>query len=373
MISHLRKSLVLSLSLLALFTLAPVKVSACEMDDPQFNRYYRGNLNEDLNDYARMLEDADNDDPNCLSRLTSALNDKITSTPSTQWNTWLYGALIGYAYATGERLVYKGYGSAQLDNALKVIHDNWTMTGRDYSCAKESLNQCVDDFLVASPGWAWSAAYWYRRGNPYGDVAYFKQQALDTIAAGFNEVCISSSSGSSGTYCNGSAADLEVPGVSAGTQSFNHGQRMPSYGYGLITSTTVAALGLEIVGVAPGDVFTADQKKIARALAREMQTYVDPNLEFSWDCETSLYPDANGNFGFNYCGGPDNYSAHMYEQKEAYDRYYGGMPAGAYQGDMNSWQLSQFHLGYNEGGFFSWGRFMTYYRLSHDWVVLFRW
>jgi hypothetical protein len=133
-----------------------------------------------------------------------------------------------------------------------------------------------------------------------------------------------------------------------------------------MTSATNAAQGLEASDY-PYTIFTSDQQKIARALAQEMQAHVSNN-EFTSDCEKTLYPDQYGNFVYAYCGGPDNYSAKMYEQKEAYDRYFGGMPAGAYQGDTSSFDISKFHLLSTDNDFFSWNRYMYYYVESYEWV-----
>jgi len=365
MISVFRKASVLSLCIVSFFLFAPGKAFACHVEDSAFTDTYRNNLNEDLNDYARILADADSNDRRCAELADYALYNKLNATPTTVWNQWLEGGVASVAFAAANRIGANGFATQDLDLALKRIHDNWTVLGRDAGCTKESVNQCVDDFAVAAPGYAWMAAYYSRRGDPYSDVGTLQQNAINAIGDAFNEVCIQKFEGS-GSYCNGTAADLENP-VAARTNSFNHGQRMPSYGYGLMTSMTNAALGLQASGYSSA-IFTADQQKIARGLAKEMQIYTENN-EFVYDCETSLFPDANGNFGFAYCGGPDNYSAKMYEQKEAYDAYFGGMPTGTFQGDTNSFDATKFDLESWEGGFFSWGRYIYYYTQSYEWVT----
>jgi len=365
--SYLRKVAVLSLCIVSLAVFTP-KAFACHVEDSAFTDAFRNDANQDLNDYARILADADSNDRRCAELADYALYNKLNNTPTTVWNNWLQGALVSVVFAAANRIGANGFATQDLDNALKRVHDNFTTIGRDPGCGKETTNQCVDDFLVGAPGFAWEAAYYHRRGDPYGDVATLQQAAINGLADGFNEVCIQKSPSSPGdTYCNGTAFHLENPNYVAATQSFNHGQRMPSYGYGLMTSVTNTALGLQASDYT-GTLITSDQQKIARALAKEMQLYTNNN-EFTYDCETSLYPDANGNFGFAYCGGPDNYSAKMYEQKEAYDTFYGGMPAGGFQGDTNSFDISQFHLQPWESGFFSWNRYMYYYTQSYDWVV----
>jgi PKD repeat protein len=54
----------------------------------------------------------------------------------------------------------------------------------------------------------------------------------------------------------------------------------------------------------------------------------------------------------------------MYELKEFYDNWIGGMPAGAYQADTNSFNSGDFNT-----AFFSDGRYAAYYTQSYDWVV----
>jgi len=363
------KAVVLSALLLSISFIAPSKAFACHVEDAVFTDSYRGDANLDLNDYARILADADSNDRRCAELADYALYNKLNNTPTTIWNTWLQGALVSVVFAAANRIGANGFATKDLDDALKRVHDNFTTIGRDpFGCTKESTNQCVDDFIVGAPGFAWEAAYYHRRGDPYGDVSTLQQNAINAMADGFNEVCIRKSPADPGdTYCNGSAFNLENANYVAATASFNHGQRMPSYGYGLMTSVTNTALGLQ-ASEYTGTLVTSDQQKIARALAKEMQLYTSNN-EFTYDCETSLYPDANGNFGFAYCGGPDNYSAKMYEQKEAYDTYFGGMPAGGFQGDTNSFDISKFSLGSFGDGFFSYNRYMYYYTESYEWVT----
>jgi len=364
----LKKTALLSLCVVSMFLIPARGAYACRVNDSAFSNTWRNDLNLDLNDYARILVDADSNDPTCESAAASALASKVSSTPGYVWSQWLQGALVGLAYAAACRIDQNGYDTPSLDAALNAVHDTYWTIGRDFSCAKESTNQCVDDFLVGAPGYAWESAWYWRKGNPYTDLSWQQQQAINALGDGFNEVCIQKFTSNPGDpYCNGTASDLENP-INARTNSFNHGQRMPSYGYGLMTSVTNTVLGLN-AGRYPFPSMTGEQTEIARGLAREMQLYVDPNGEFSSDCETSLRPDANGNFGFSYCGGPDNYSAHMYELKEAYNSMFGGMPAGGSQGDLSSFDASKFGLQPTDNGFFSWGRYIYYDTMSYDWVV----
>ena len=372
MVSNLKKTAVLSLCVVSLFLFSR-SAYACHVNDSAFDPRYRCNtggcnLNEELNDYARILADADSSDLNCVQQAGTKLTDKLNDTPTTVWNQWLEGALVGLAFAAADQIAAKGYDTMALDAALDRVHGAFTTIGRDPTCATNSLNQCQDDFFVGAPGFAWEAAWYRRKGDPFSDVWLLQLKSIGALQDGFSHICIRRLPAYEWeSYCNGSVNDLENPNVTAATASFNHGVRMQSYGYGLMTSAVNAVLGLE-KSQWPYQVFDADKQKIARALAKEMQLHTS-NSEFTSDCEKSLFPDANGNFVYGYCGGPDNYSAHMYELKEAYDTYFGGMPMGGFQGDTSSFDIDKFDLQPWEGGFFSWGRYIYYYTMSYDWVV----
>ena len=372
MVPRLKKTAVLSLCVVSIFLFSR-NTYACHVNDSAFEPRYRCNtsgcnVNLELNDYARIFADADSSDLNCVQQAGTKLTDKLNDTPTDIWNQWLEGSLVGVAFASADQIAAKGYDTQALDAALDRVHGAFTSIGTDPGCAPNSLNQGQDDYLVGAPGFAWEAAWYRRKGDPFSDVWLLQLKAIGGLNDGFSTICIRRSPANSWEpYCNGSASDLENPNVSAGTASFNHGQRMLSYGYGLMTSAVNAALGLQ-KSQWPYQIFDADKQKIARALAKEMQEFTQNN-EFTWDCETSLYPDANGNYGFNYCGGPDYYSAHMYELKEAYDTYFGGMPAGGFQGDTSSFDINQFQLQPGDNGFFSWNRYIYYYTMSYDWLV----
>ena len=343
-------------------------LAQCHVNDPEFHTTYRG-LNDDLNDYARILADADSNDRACAEAADYALTAKVSAIPLSAWSGWLYAGNAAIVFAAANRIGANGFATKDLDNALKAMESS-VAVGHEPpvngmpACSKESVNQCVDDYSVAAPGFAWLAAYKYRRGNPDGDVASLQQQAIGAINAAFNEVCIRKSDDVS--LCNGSIAELDA--LQAYTLSLNHGQQMPSYGFGLMTSLASATLGLQASGYSFS--FTDDQKKIARGLAREMQAHVT-NDAFNNDC-VSISRDENNVFHLTSptlpCGGPDVYVPGLYELKEFYDGYFGGMPAASYQADLNSFTSGVYHLGPADGGFFSWGRYTYYYGQSYDWV-----
>jgi hypothetical protein len=103
-----------------------------------------------------------------------------------------------------------------------------------------------------------------------------------------------------------------------------------------------------------------------------MQAHVSNN-QFTSDCIDTITKDAQGIWhtsGAVFCGRlADQYQPGMYELKEFYDNYLGGMPAGSYQADTSSFNSSLFNLGANDSGFFSWGRYEVYFGQSYDWFV----
>jgi PKD repeat protein len=368
MSSLIKKTVVASLLILSFSIIAPGSAFACHVNDPAFSTSFRG-LNEDLNDYARILADADSNDRACAEAADYALTAKVSAIPLSTWGSWLYAGNAAIVFAAANRIGANGFATKDLDNALKAM-ESYVAVGHEPpvngqpACSKESVNQCVDDYAVAAPGFAWLAAYKYRRGDPDGDVASLQQQAIGAINAAFSEVCIRKSDDVS--LCNGSIAELDA--LQAYTLSLNHGQQMPSYGFGLMTSLASAALGLQASNYSFS--FTADQQKIARGLAREMQAHVTNNA-FNNDC-VSISRDGNNVFHLTSatlpCGGPDGYVPGMYELKEFYDGYFGGMPAASYQADLNSFNSGIYNLGPSDGGFFSWGRYTYYFGQSYDWV-----
>ena len=383
MTKFLRKALVAVAAVASCVVFVPQSAFACHVDEAAFKSIFRGDLNQDLNDYGRILADGDSNDRNCAEAADYALTNKVTNTPSSTWGEWLQAGNAALVFAAANRIGANGFATQQLDTAVRSILPTLAV-GHNTSlpCAKESFNQCVDDYSVAAPGFAWAAAYRYRRGDSPTDVTSLVNQAKGAIQAAFNEVCIRA--GDATTFCNGTTAQLNAG--TAYTLSLEHGQQMPSYGFGLMTSVVSAARAMEAAQGDPNYVyqFPDDQKIIAQGLAREMLAHVDATANtFKSDCINSMYQDINGVWhtsGAVNCAGPDQYDPKLYELKEAYTRYFGGMPnTSAYQADTNSFSTSVYHLQPNDGDAvlcnnvepcvrYSWGRYEYYYGQSYDWI-----
>lgn len=359
-----RKLLVPSLLVMVCSILFPGRLLACYIQDS--DSAYQSDVNLSLNGYARILEDADSNDRTCVDLARATLTNKVNNTPVTVWKDWLQGANAAFAYAAALRIGANGFADVALDQALERIKANLEVgreldSNNQIACAQVSGDQCMDDFAVASPGFAWLAAYESKRSRP---TATYQQTAIDAINSAFGVVCIQDPTKPlTPSPCNGAVADLEDSNGNAGTAytlSFNHGQQMPSYGFGLMTSIASAAIGLKASG--SWFYFPPDQQKIARALAREMQAHVSSGA-YTNDCHATFDP---AEVGTRFCGGPgpDLYQASMYELKEFYDIWLGGMPAGSYQASLSSFNGGDFNT-----FFFSDGRYVAYYTQSYDWLV----
>jgi len=345
---------------------AIVNPPGCRVNDAAFSRSFRDNVNLDLNDYARIFADAEN--AACAEGADYALYDKVKSTMDTRpavFTEWLQGANVAFIFAAAQRIGANGFATKDLDTQLRRVESAFA-AGRDLGCAKESGNQCLDDYSIASSGYAWIAAYKYRRGDAATSVEAFRQKARVYIDSTFIATCIHQSEGTP-TLCNGA-----VGGATSRTLSLNHGQQMPSYGFGLLTSLASTVLGLDAAG-APYT-FSATNKAISKMLFEEAQRAVDASVSpfaFRSNC-VSPYRDGSGNWWLGpatyFCGGPDNYQPQMYRVDAFYTNWIGALPtAGTYQ--SNVFNDNHFALGSSDNGFFSWGRHQAYGKLGYDWIA----
>lgn len=344
--------------------------TACKTSDAVFSRTFRDNVNLDLNDYGRILADSEN--PSCAEAAAYALYDKVKSTMDAapnKFKEWLQGANVALIFSAANRLGANGWATKDLDTQLRRVEAGFA-AGRDLGCTRESGNQCLDDYSIAASGYAWVAAYKHRRGDSSTSVEGFRAKTRAYIDSTFIAACIHKSEGAP-SLCNGTVAELSAG--TAKTLSLNHGQQMPSYGFGLMTSIATAVLGLEASGTSYA--FGTTNRTIARGLFEEAQRAVDASVwpyQFRSNC-VNPFRDAYGNWWLGpatyFCGGPDNYQPQMYRLDEFYRQYLGGIPGpvGAYRSDwIND---AHFQLGPNDNTFFGVGRHQTYGNLGYSWVA----
>jgi len=353
-----------------LFMVSPA-VWACKVEDPVFASYYRWNdLEGNLADYARIHQDAEK--PSCALQASWALTAKVKNTLDynpNDYKDWLRGAHVSLIYAAALRIGANGYGTKELDVQLRRLETTYAFT-RDAGCGNvDGGNNCLDDYSQAAVGYAWIAAYKYRRGDSEYSVDSFRNAAIGQIGNFFNNACIHSPTGNPTLLCNGS-----VNGLTAGTDetiSFNHGQQMQPYGFGLMTSIASAVMGLKASGRTYSFGSYPGQVTIAAALMKEMQLHVDTANAFDNNCYT-ISRDGAGVYSFTpgrNCGGPDGYKPEMYALNEFYRQKLGGIPqngvSGVYQ--SNYFRSSLFDTSSTSMAFFGVARRVVYGDHGYGW------
>jgi hypothetical protein len=342
----------------------------CRVGDPAFSRDFRNDLNIDFNDYGRILEDADTDA--CAESAAYALIDKINATLLARpdaFTTFLQGANVAMIFAAANRIGANGFATKELDTQLRRVENSYAFTVSPI-CSNENNDTCSDDYAVAATGYAWIAAYKFRRGDYTSDVESFRQSARAAIANTFRGLCINRSEGEP-SLCNGTVDEIRTG--AARTLSLNHGQQMPSYGFGLMANIATAELGLE--GSASSYTFSPDERTIANALFEEAQRSISDGAGAAYFNGTCGRPsrDVNGNWRLNPgaadCAGPDNYRPQMYRLDLFYSQYLNGIPnAGTYRSDY--FRTSDFSVGpFDYWQFFSFGRYQTFGKLAYDWIL----
>jgi len=345
---------------------------ACRVDDPVFTTNYRWNdLEGNLADYARIHMDAES--ASCALKADYALTDKVRNTldanPS-EFQGWLRGAHVSLIYAAAQRIGANGFATKELDAQLRRLEPVYGFV-KDAGCNNiDGTNNCLDDYSQAAVGYAWIAAYNYRRGDSDANVTPYRKLAIDQINNFFNNVCIHSATGNPTQLCNGSVNGLLFSNDE--TISFNHGQQMPSYGFGLMTSIASAVMGLKASGYAYSFNYP-DQWTIAKALMKEMQAHVDSSNAFKNDCY-AISRDGAGVYSFDPsrpCGGPDGYKPGMYALFTFYNQQFNGIPQynepGVYQ--SNYFNSSLFDTSSTSMQFFGMARYVVYGKHGYSWWV----
>ena len=371
--------------MLSCFLAAAVHARCVVYDpNPPFTTSYGGDslggVSQDFNDYGRILYDADN--PACAEAALYALNAKLLN--SLQYphafRRWLDGYNVTLIFAAAHRLGANGWANRDLDNYLvdPGYQYGGGVAGRysptpdagfgEPSPCDHQINTCMDDYAGTASGYAWIAAYQYRRGR---SADPFATNARAYIHSSMMEVCIHDpvawASGPQFNLCNGHVTELSTgPSV---TMNFNHGQEMPSYGFGLMTSIASAVEGLEAAGQSYG--WQVNEPQIAIALFEQIERHVSYNSSFTNDCPQPTY-NLDGSWNLNTlvgCGGPDNYHPNMYALNGFYRRQGFGVPQvpGTYYQSNLFWP-GLFLLNPTSNDFFSFGRYDTYGDFGYTWV-----
>lgn len=391
------------LFIMALLFLPANRASACYSDGAV--GYYTGSPGDqapvsDMNDWGLILRDAYNNDQACWGPARDKLVAKLSNVRAVApvyWQLDFSGEYVMLVMAAGLALGGHNAMTPQLDSELYWVGEHYQFYTRGcgwyYPGANPPIwkfaNTCMDDYSIASSGFAWKAAYYRLSGRAWQTA---RGQAMNYFHLAFrtyDSACIYNPHAALSPYfglCNAGPADLGAPDVS--TVSLNHLNQTPAYGMGLMTSIAAAFVGLEVAESNGAYEMTADEKREAEYLAREAQDRTvdgsDGLKDFTGagQCYDFRYTTAPEHLGDDYyfqnsarvpCWdfskflyGYQHYRASMYPLQMFYSRY--GIPMGngaSYQ--FNQFNENAFVLSRDE--FFGAGRRETYKTLANDWFT----
>ncbi|HEU0013857.1 MAG TPA: hypothetical protein VFQ45_09240 [Longimicrobium sp.] len=329
----------------------------CAVLHPSFSPgYVQGrDVNLELNDYGRILYDADSPlYPECVDQASRALEVKLNAvlTDPAHFSSFLRGALVALIFAAADQIHARGGMTAGLDYQLTRVESAFAHTDVGDGCALQSTDNCMDGAAVSASAYGMIAAYRHARG---ADPTTARTNTRTYIAQTFTEACIHAG-WNQATLCKTPAT-----AVTAGdsTLSLNLGHRYPAYGFGLLTSVAAAVWGYDHSGAAYD--FAAHEKLIATALFREMQKTVN-NGVFRTDCPVVAFQNgAWRDVGDAACAGSANYRPSDYALAEFFRDKLIPIPSNGYTSEAFDWN------GFIRDDFFSFGRYMTYGELAHGW------
>jgi hypothetical protein len=356
---------------------------------------YQDNVNLNLGDYGRIFQDAAQP-TNSAAWISArdALIRKIESTIAAgshydgvlnktvgPYQGWLEGANVSLIMASGLLLSAsnKQQLTRPLDSAIRRAIGSYVFN-RDAGCGFsdgrwQGQNNCMDDYAVAATGFAWIAAYKYKRGD--SGVSYYVNAANNAItsALGLEESVCAYPSGSSFSFsptsargpCTATVADLR--NNVAETVSLNHGQQTIAYGMGLMTSISSAFIGLQTANANPS--LTPDQKDVALALFKEAQaqnhTATDGSTFVAGGCY-ALRLDLTGFQTIAHCGDVGGgYKPKMFPVKTFYQVLGLTVPTAGYQFDVFDPNLFLNPVTGVWDAFYNNGRFVVYRDLTMCW------
>ncbi|MGE5048769.1 MAG: hypothetical protein ACM3PC_09390 [Deltaproteobacteria bacterium] len=297
------------------------------------------------------------------------------------YQAWLDGANAQLIFASALVLGGQGKLTEELDNYLIGVEKNFAYN-KEFDCSQSYLptgDSCMDDHTVGASGYAWMAAYEYKRGRygtAYSNGVYGALQHLSASLSTAESVCINAG-WPYGDGCNGSPADLG-PGGNGQVYSLNHGLKnnIP-YGFGLMTSFASALVGLEEAGNRYYP--SADEINVALGLMVEAQqhTFCGAGADFRSDC--ALVGPSLFTVGSRFCGDgvgdpPDPNRlphANMFGLYNMYSIYFGIPDTRC---NENWWQPAyqfmddNFAYSSDLSAFFGPGRQAVYQQLGGRWI-----
>ncbi|HEU4556958.1 MAG TPA: hypothetical protein VFS20_03880 [Longimicrobium sp.] len=342
-------------------------------------------VNADLNDFGRVLYDADQGPLACVDTAAAAMKAKLNGILDQEpWHFGNFctrstgcgfnaGGVLALVFAAAERIHARGGMTLALDSALRRAEAGYKFDDRDDGCALQSTDNCMDGHSVAASGYGWIAAYRAVRGDnadaARASTEYHIHKTFESacLFTGFTHVK------DDVVLCKGTP--LDVHQGRATTLSLNIGQQYPAYGFGLMTSIAAAVLGYDVSGARYQ--FTDSEKYVARGLFAEAQRTINtaPSPDaFRNDCPWISQHPTDRYWRVDSlnapCGGKGGgYQPQMYALNAFYTAYIGSIPSGDYMSTVWDGSSTAFPKEADAYGFFSWGRYETYGKLGYDWFI----
>jgi hypothetical protein len=338
------------------------------------SRTYGGDAFADLNDFGRILSDADN--PGCAANASGALTDKLRAIKAVDYDwfgdEWIDGNYVAMVLAAGDRIGQHGHMTAPLDSLLDWVASSFWVVGEPLNgCGLEQTDNCLDGTSAAAAAYGWIAAYRYRHNDPQRATAA-RNAAYTYIDLAFASVCLRRVTTGVGPLCeNGSVTPAMIRTGEAYTWSWNAGFQFPAYGFGLMTSIAAAILGIE--GSGQGYSLSQPNRDVAVGLFEETRRVVNatPSPDVWTQC---VVPSGSGN-SWNLtattpnCGGDPPYQPEMYALKAFYQAEVGYTPpTTGYQSSY--FRAAHFDLSTaaaSRPGWFGYGRYVFYGELGYSW------
>ncbi|MFL5538262.1 MAG: hypothetical protein ACJ8J0_04690 [Longimicrobiaceae bacterium] len=339
------------------------------------NRTYSSDGFSQLNDFGRILADADN--PNCAANAASVLTDKLVATRTANYywfgDDWLDGNYVAMVLAAADRIGTYGYMTPELDAELQWVASTFKVLPEPLNgCGLDQTDNCLDGNSAAAAGYGWIAAYRWRHNDPNGATAA-RNSAKSYIDASFASVCLRRVSLGVGPLCqNGEVTPAMVRTGEAQTWSWNLGFQFPAYGFGLVTSIAAAVLGIE--GSGEGYSMPQPDRDVAVGLFEETRRVVDtaPTPDIWPQCVAPQGSGSSWNFTTTTvdCGGPaPQYLPEMYALKQFYTDEVGYTPpTTGYQSSY--FRASLFNTSPDPAArpeWFGYGRYVFYGELGSSW------
>jgi len=335
---------------------------------------YVPGVNADLGDYGVFFEEAAN--PTCSAVAASQMLSKINNTlGASGFSGWLEGVNVSLIFSSALQMGAQATLSADLDSKLQLVRDRYnTSHVVSGSCGVSGASlgdSCMDDYSIEAAAYAWIAAYEAKSGRSADAYVAKTKNSISLALSPDKSVCLYTYTQPTTCIRPTNIAQALASGAVEAT-SYNHNQQNPTYGVGLMTSISSAAVALELAGSSYAP--TADERAIALALLEDGQKKSLPDgSDFKMNCY-----DLNGGPIVD-CGDPGfspNYQPKMFPVNRFYQRFF-GLPANTVVDPIDSlqpqtaYQFGQFDgsLFNDANSFFHAGREVIYRDLADTWWV----